>query len=79
MTGVQTCALPIYGGIVRGFQRDIEGADLIYKVNGERVHNRDEVEDSIRSTSRTESLRLTLRRGGIYGKEREVSVVPAWE
>lgn len=69
----------VSGGIVRGFQRDIEEADLIYKVNGERVHNRSEVEDSIRSTSRTQSLRLTLRSGGIYGKEREVSVVPVWE
>lgn len=69
----------VAGGVVRGFQRDIENADLIYKVNGERVHNRDEVEDCIRRTSRTESLKLSLRRGGIYGKEREVSVVPAWE
>ena len=67
------------GGFVRGFQRDIERADLIYKVNGERVHNRDEVEDSIRRTNRSESIRVTLRRGGIYGKEREVTVVPSWE
>jgi S1-C subfamily serine protease len=67
------------GGFVRGFQRDIEAADLIYKVNGERVHNRDEVEDSIRRTNRSESIRFTLRRGGLYGKEREVSLVPVWE
>ncbi len=67
------------GGAVRGFQRDIESADLIYKVNGERVHNRDEVEDSIRRTKPSETVRLTLRRGGIYGKERDVPLVPAWE
>jgi len=66
-------------GIVRGFQRDIESADLIYKVNGERVHNRDEVEDSIRRAGKGEAVRFALRRGGIYGREREVSVVPVWE
>ena len=69
----------VSSGFVRGFQRDIESADLIYKVNGERVHNRDEVEDSIRRTNRSENVSLTLRRGGIYGKEREIVVVPAWE
>lgn len=67
------------GGFVRGFQRDIESADLIYKVDGERVHNRDEVEDSVRSSKPSQAVRFTLRRGGIYGKEREVSLVPAWE
>lgn len=66
-------------GFVRGYQRDIEGADLIYKVNRERVHNRDEVEDSIRRSARLESIRFTLRRGGMYGKEREISIVPKWE
>lgn len=67
------------GGFVRGFRRDIEGADLVYKVNGERVRTRDEIEDTIRRMERSQPVRLTLRTGGIYGREREVSIVPVWE
>lgn len=67
------------GGFVRGFRRDIEGADLVYKVNGERVRTRDEIEDTIRKIERSQPVRLTLRTGGIYGAEREVSIVPVWE
>jgi len=67
------------GGFVRGYRRDIDSGDLIYKVNGERVRNRDDVEDAIRKTERAESVRLTLRLGGLYGKEREITVTPVWE
>jgi S1-C subfamily serine protease len=67
------------GGFVRGFRRDIEGADLVYKVNGERVRTRDEIEDTIRKIERSQPVRLTLRTGGIYGAEREVSILPVWE
>jgi S1-C subfamily serine protease len=67
------------GGFVRGFRRDIENADLVYKVNGERVRTRDEIEDTIRKMERSQPVRLTLRTGGIYGAEREVSIVPVWE
>ncbi len=66
-------------GFVRGYRRDIDSGDLIYKVNGERVRNRDDVEDAIRKTERASSVSLTLRLGGLYGKEREISVVPVWE
>jgi putative serine protease PepD len=67
------------GAFVRGYRRDIEGADLIYKVEGERVRNRDEVEDAIRRTGKGDALELTLRTGGMYGRERRVSIVPGWE
>ncbi len=67
------------GGFVRGFRRDIESADLVYKVNGERVRTRDEIEDAIRKMERSQPVRLTLRTGGIYGAEREISIVPMWE
>jgi len=67
------------GALVRGYRRDIESADLIYKVDGERVRNRDEVEDMIRKTKKGVSVELTLRTGGMYGRERSVSVVPGWE
>ncbi len=66
-------------GRVRGYQRDIDSGDLIYRVNGERVRTRDDVEDAIRKTGRSEPVRLALRTGGMYGKEREVTISPTWE
>jgi S1-C subfamily serine protease len=66
-------------GQVRGYRRDIDGGDLIYRVNGERVRTRDDVEDAIRKIGRSEPVKLTLRTGGMYGKEREITIVPAWE
>ncbi len=67
------------GAFVQGYREDIDGADLIYKVNGERMNSRDEVEDAIRQAPRSQKITLTLRRGGVYGKEREVQVLPRWE
>jgi S1-C subfamily serine protease len=64
---------------VRGYREDIESADLIFKVNGNRVRTRDEVEDAIRQSDREKSLTLVLRKGGVYGREREIKVVPRWE
>ncbi len=64
---------------IQKFRRDIDAADLIFKVNGERVRNRDEVEDAIRKVKRGEAVELALRTGGVYGRERLVSVVPGWE
>ncbi len=66
-------------GQVRGYRRDIDGGDLIYRVNGERVRTRDDVEDAIRKIGRSEPVKLMLRTGGMYGKEREITIVPAWE
>jgi S1-C subfamily serine protease len=66
-------------GQMRGYRRDIDSGDLIYRINGERIRTRDDVEDAIRKTGRSEPVKLTLRTGGIYGKEREVTIVPAWE
>jgi S1-C subfamily serine protease len=78
--GIAPIERPVPGNaFVRGYREDIETADLIYKVNGNRVKNRDEVEDSIRKSDREKSLTFTLRRGGVYGKEREVKVIPRWE
>jgi S1-C subfamily serine protease len=77
--GIRPIEQLVVRGQLRGYRRDIDTADLIYRVNGERVHNRDEVEDSIRATEPGRSVRLTVREGGLYGKEREVSLVPVWE
>jgi putative serine protease PepD len=67
------------GAFMQGYREDIDQADLVYKVNGKLVHSRDDVEDSIKESKRNEKITLTLRRGGIYGKEREVTVLPRWE
>ncbi len=64
------------GAFVQAYRRDIEDADLIYKVNGQRVRNRDEVEDSVRKSKRGEPVELVLRTGGMYGRERVVSIMP---
>lgn len=78
--GIAPIEKPIPGSaFVRGYREDIEDADLIFKVNGTRVRNRDEVEDAIRKSGREKSIAFTLRRGGVYGRERLVNVVPRWE
>ena len=73
--GLQAIHRPVGGVFVRGYQRDIDSADLIYKVNGKRVRNRDEVEEILSRAERSQPIRLTVRRGGVYGKEREVDLV----
>jgi S1-C subfamily serine protease len=66
--------------IVRGYRRVIESADLLYKVQGKRVHNRDTVEDIInQDLRRGETVELVVRTGGVYGRERRVSIQPGWE
>jgi putative serine protease PepD len=66
--------------IVRGYRRVIESADLLYKVQGKRVHNRDKVEDVInQEIRRGETVELIVRTGGVYGRERRVSIQPGWE
>lgn len=78
--GISPIERPIPGNaFVRGYREDIESADLIFKVNGNRVRNRDEVEDAIRKSDREKNIVFTLRKGGVYGREREVKVVPRWE
>lgn len=74
--GLQPIHRPVTGVFVKGFRRDIDSADLIVKVNGQKVKNRDEVEEAISRAEPDRPVRLTLRRGGMYGKEREIDVIP---
>lgn len=67
------------GAFVRGYRRDIESADLIFAVQGERVHSRDEVERKVASVKRGQAITLSVRTGGVYGRERRVSIIPKWE
>ncbi len=77
--GINPIEQLVLRGQLRGYRRDIDGADLIYRINGERVHNREEVEDTIRGSRPGQPVRLTVRRGGLYGGERDVDLVPVWE
>ncbi|RMG39668.1 MAG: 2-alkenal reductase [Candidatus Dadabacteria bacterium] len=63
------------GVFLRGYVRDFDRADLVYKVNGKRVKNKSEVESLVIENGARE-LELTLRRGGIRGAERVVTVKP---
>jgi S1-C subfamily serine protease len=77
--GIQPIEQLVVRGRARGYRRDIDTADLIHRINGERVHNRDEVEDTIRASQPGQPVKLTVRRGGLYGREREINLVPVWE
>lgn len=76
LAGIQPIERMVQDVFLQGYVRDYDRADLIYKVNGERVASRDEVEDLIARAPSGKDLNLTLRRGGIDGREREVTVKP---
>lgn len=61
---------------LRGYTRDLERADLIFKVNGRRVQSSDQVEDLVARATPEKALAFTLRRGGVDGPEREVKIKP---
>ncbi len=77
--GIRPIEQLVVRGQLRGFRRDIDSADMIYRINGERVHNREEVEDTIRGARPGQPVKLTVRRGGLYGGERDIELVPVWE
>jgi S1-C subfamily serine protease len=74
--GMQPVERAVEGVFSRGVRRDIDSADLVFKVNGKRVQTRDEVEEVVMTAKAGAPLVFTLRRGGAYGKERVVEVVP---
>lgn len=61
---------------LRGYVQDFDRADLVVKVNGKRVGTADEIEDIVAQSDPNKPIRLTVRRGGIKGVEREVEVTP---
>ena len=74
--GVQPFERRVEDVFLQGYVRDLDRADLIYKVNGVRVNNKDEVEDLVSRSPSGSDLLVALRRGGIDGKEREVRIKP---
>lgn len=61
---------------IRGFVRDIARADLIVAVNGTKVSSRDQVEEIVAASNPQLPINFTLRRGGLKGQERTVSIKP---
>jgi S1-C subfamily serine protease len=76
--GIAPIEREVESGFVRGYVRDFERADLIVKVNGQKVSSRDQVEEIVSQIKAEESLRLVLRRGGLEGRERSVEVTPVF-
>lgn len=77
--GIQPIEREVQSGFLRGYVRDFERADLITKVNNLPVQSRDEVEEALAQLKAGSSFSLTLRRGGLSGREREVKVKPVFE
>ena len=74
--GIQPFEREVENAFVRGYVRDLERADLVYRVNGKRVTTRDEVEEIISAMSPGDKAILTLRRGGQASAERVIEVEP---
>ncbi len=74
--GIQPIERRVKDVFLQGYVRDISRADIVTKVNGKTVRDKDEVEDEISKSQGTTDIMLTLRRGGIKGTERMVKVTP---
>lgn len=64
---------------LRGYVSDPSHADLIFKINGKRVRNVDEVESIIATQQANSKISVVLHSGGIQGVEREVEITPFWQ
>lgn len=74
--GVQPILRRVEGSFITGYVSDISRADLVYKVNGVRVINKDQIEDIISANQNPEGLEFELRRGGVQGRPRMVKIKP---
>jgi S1-C subfamily serine protease len=74
--GVEPLERMVDNVFMRGFVSDPERADLILAVNGVKVTSREQVEDRVEDATPGEPLRFTVRRGGLRGREREVTITP---
>jgi S1-C subfamily serine protease len=75
-SGIQPIERLVESVFVRGFTRDVSRADLILKVNGQSVASVDEVEDIVSRSEARREITLVLRRGGLDGPSRTVTVKP---
>ena len=77
--GLQPIERKVDNVFVKGYVRDFERADLVSKVNGQPVQNKDQVEDIISQAGAGSAITLGVRRGGSTGPEREVSLKPVFK
>lgn len=75
IAGLQPVERKVEQTFIRGFVRDFDRADLIIKVNGRKVFSADQVDELVQQ-SEGKQFTLTLKRGGIDGPERDVTVKP---
>lgn len=74
--GIQPIEREVSNVFIRGYVRDFDRADLITKINEKPVTNRDEVEEVITQSDAHKPIVVALRRGGLDGPERTVTVTP---
>jgi len=74
--GVRPILRRVEGVFLSGFIRDVDNADLIFRIDGKRVYTKEEVDDLIAAHDPGQALLLELHRGGVKGKARSVEVKP---
>lgn len=74
--GIQPIERRVNEAFRQGFVRDFDRADLLVKVNGNPVESVDEVQNLVSSSDPKKAIMFTLRKGGLRGPEREVSIKP---
>lgn len=77
LAGIQPYERLVKDVFEAGILKDIDRADLVFKVNGERVLSSDEVEEAVSKTEGSKEVELALRQGGVSGAERTVKVRPS--
>lgn len=75
--GIRPVLRRVDGVFLSGFIKDVDNADLIYRVNGKIVYSKEEVDDIIASHDSERPIVFELRRGGKLGKSRVVELKPS--
>ncbi len=75
---VQGLERHINKGFIQSFYLDYRSADLIYKINGNRVSNKLDVETIIESLEPEQSLEFEFRTGGVNGPAKTINLKPEW-
>ncbi|MCB9030472.1 MAG: trypsin-like peptidase domain-containing protein [Deltaproteobacteria bacterium] len=76
LAGVQPILRRVEGVFISGFLRDLDHADLIYAINGQRVTTKDQIADFIAKYGSRDKLHFELRQGGGNGDSRVVEITP---
>lgn len=76
LVGISPIEKEVESVFLKGYVRDFQRADLVFKVNGVRVFTREDVDSQVSKLKKGQSVTLTLRRGGASGAEREVVLAP---